>query len=79
LTAKDGRSTIKAEINFGIHLIGGNNMSKLLTCPDCGKQVEKGIPICPSCGAKIKQPKVWLWVLLGVVIVGGIIKIIVFF
>jgi len=54
-------------------------MSKLLTCPDCGKQVEKGIPVCPSCGAKIKQPKVWIWVLLGVIIVGGIIKIIVFF
>ena len=34
---------------------------------------------CPNCGAKIKQPKVWLWILLGVVVVGGIIKIIIFF
>jgi hypothetical protein len=54
-------------------------MSKKLICPDCGKEVEKGIPICPDCGAKIKQPKIWVWVLVGVIIVGGIIKIIIFF
>jgi RNA polymerase subunit RPABC4/transcription elongation factor Spt4 len=54
-------------------------MSKYGVCPDCGKKAEKGVTVCPSCGAKIKQPKIWLWVLLGVVIVGGIIKIIIFF
>lgn len=54
-------------------------MAKYGVCPDCGKTAEKGVTVCPSCGAKIKQPKIWLWVLLAVVIIGGIIKIIVFF
>jgi len=46
-------------------------VSKMKTCPVCGKEMAANAKTCPSCGAKNKKPfykKWWFWVLLVVVI-----------
>lgn len=36
-------------------------MAKLITCKDCGNQISKNAPTCPSCGAKNRQTSIITW------------------
>jgi predicted amidophosphoribosyltransferase len=51
-------------------------------CKGCGKQIDAGSSSCPHCGLKIKKPLYknwWFWLIVAVVVIGGIVKILVFF
>lgn len=47
-------------------------MAKLTICKTCGAQISSDAKACPSYGAKVKKPKIWLWVIVGVLVLGVI-------
>ncbi|MGX8687414.1 MAG: OB-fold protein, partial [bacterium] len=51
-----------------------NGKSKMITCRHCGAEIAKGARICSHCGGKNRKPfykKAWFWVLIALVLIGG--------
>ena len=51
-----------------------NTNSKMITCRHCGARIAAGAKICPQCGGKNKKPfykKVWFWILIALILIGG--------
>ena len=47
--------------------------NQMINCPTCGQPMAANAKVCPSCGAKNKQPfykKWWFWVIVVVLILG---------
>lgn len=47
------------------------NNPNMVVCKTCGKEIAKSAKVCPSCGAKVKEPiykKWWLWLIIVLVI-----------
>lgn len=66
------------QLNLYLHFLvqimrrEGNNMKKMKNCNTCGSQIAANAKMCPSCGAKNKQPifkRFWFWLLIVFVVV----------
>lgn len=39
----------------------------LIICSECSKEYSTTAAACPNCGARIRRPKLWLWIPLGLI------------
>lgn len=42
---------------------------------NCNQQIKTVVNVCPGCVKKQDRREVWMWVLLGIILVGGLVTL----